>query len=233
MPTSVEGARIACLDFNLNKFRMKMGVQVLVDDPKNLEKIRQRELDILKERIQMILDAGANVILTTGGIDDVANKYLVENQVLGLRRVSKSDIRKIAKCSGATLMTTLSNMDGNETFESSFLGSAKRVYEQAVGDNDFIFFEGMKKANACSIILRGPNELMLDEVERSLHDSLCVLKRTLECGYVVAGGGACEIAVQIYLEDFAKTLASKEQIAIAEFCEALSIIPKTLATNAA
>jgi len=77
----------------------------------------------------MILDAGANVILTTGGIDDVANKYLVENNVLGLRRVSKSDIRKIAKCSGATLMTTLSNMEGNETFDSSFLGSARKVFE--------------------------------------------------------------------------------------------------------
>jgi T-complex protein 1 subunit alpha len=77
----------------------------------------------------MILDAGANVILTTGGIDDVANKYLVENNVLGLRRVSKSDIRKIAKCSGATLMTTLSNMEGNETFDSSYLGSARKVFE--------------------------------------------------------------------------------------------------------
>jgi T-complex protein 1 subunit alpha len=77
----------------------------------------------------MILDSGANVILTTGGIDDVANKYLVENNVLGLRRVSKSDIRKIAKCSGATLMTTLSNMEGNETFDSSYLGSAKKVFE--------------------------------------------------------------------------------------------------------
>jgi T-complex protein 1 subunit alpha len=53
----------------------------------------------------------------------------------------------------------------------------------------------MKSAKACSIILRGPNEMMLEEVERSLHDSLCVLKRTLECGYVVAGGGACEIAL--------------------------------------
>lgn len=51
MPTTIENAKIACLDFNLNKFRMKVGVQVLVDDPKNLEKIRQRELDILKERI--------------------------------------------------------------------------------------------------------------------------------------------------------------------------------------
>jgi T-complex protein 1 subunit alpha len=77
----------------------------------------------------MIINAGANVILTTGGIDDVANKYLVENNVLGLRRVSKSDIRKIAKCSGATLMTTLSNMEGNETFDSSYLGSARKVFE--------------------------------------------------------------------------------------------------------
>ena len=77
----------------------------------------------------MIINAGANVILTTGGIDDVANKYLVENNVLGLRRVSKSDIRKIAKCSGATLMTTLSNMEGTETFDSSCLGSARKVFE--------------------------------------------------------------------------------------------------------
>jgi len=77
----------------------------------------------------MIIDAGANVILTTGGIDDVGNKYLVENKIMGLRRVSKSDIRKIAKCSGATLVTTLSNWEGNETFESSLLGSAKKVYE--------------------------------------------------------------------------------------------------------
>lgn len=74
---------------------------MLVDDPKNLEKIRQRELDILKERVEMIIAAGANVILTTGGIDDVANKYLVEAKILGLRRVSKGDIRKIARCSGA------------------------------------------------------------------------------------------------------------------------------------
>ena len=151
----------------------------------------------------MIIAAGANVILTTGGIDDVANKYLVENNIMGLRRVSKSDIRKVAKASGATLITTLSNMEGNETFEKSSLGEAKWVYEKAVGDNDFIFFEQMKSAKACTLIIRGPNEIMLEEIERSIHDSLCVLKRTLECGRVVAGGGAVEVALNIYLEDFA------------------------------
>lgn len=73
-----------------------------------------------------------------------------------------------------------------------------------------IFFEQMRNLKAVTILLRGGNEMMLEEVERSLHDSLCVLKRTLECGYVVAGGGAVEIALGIYLEDFSKTLASKE-----------------------
>lgn len=91
----------------------------------------------------------------------------------------------------------------------------------------------MKNAKACTILLRGANEFQLEEIERSIHDSLCVIKRTLESGFVVAGGGACEIALGIYLDDFAKTLGSKEQIAIAEFCESLSIIPKILSTNAA
>jgi T-complex protein 1 subunit alpha len=75
--------------------------------------------------------------------------------------------------------------------------------------------------------------MMCDEVERSLHDSLCVIKRTLESGFVVAGGGACEIALGIKLEDMARTLASKEQTAIAEYADALAIIPKVLANNAA
>lgn len=64
-----------------------MGIQVLVDDPKNLEKIRQQECNVLKSRIKKILDAGANVILTRMGIDDLASKYLVEAGCIGLRRV--------------------------------------------------------------------------------------------------------------------------------------------------
>lgn len=102
-----------------------------------------------------------------------------------------------------------------------------------MGDNDFIFFKGCKKSSACSVIVRGANEYMLDEVERSLHDSICVAKRTLESGRVVAGGGAVEVALSVYLESIAPTYDCKEQIAIHEFSEALTIIPKILATNAA
>ena len=47
---------------------------------------------------------------------------------------------------------------------------------------------------------------MLDEMERSVHDSLCAVKRTLESNAVVPGGGAVETALSIYLENFATTL---------------------------
>jgi len=85
------------------------------------------------------------VIITTKAIDDFAQKYLVESGCIGLRRVEKHDMRKIAKGSGATVVTTLSTSEGEELFDPSNLGECEEVYETAVGDNDFIFFKGFKK----------------------------------------------------------------------------------------
>lgn len=234
MKVRIDGVKIACMDMNLNKFRLAMGTSVQVDDPKNLEKLRQRECDILKERISKIIDAGANVIITTKALDDFGSKYLVERGCIGLRRVDKADVRRIAKMCGATVVTTLAQPDGTESFDKSLLGDAEAVYEEAVGDNDCIFIKSLPDNNSsCSILVRGANEYMLDEVDRSLHDSLCVVKRTIESGSIVAGGGAVEVALNIYLENFASKLSSKEQIAVAEFAEALLIIPKVLSGNAA
>ena len=82
-------------------------------------------------------------------------------------------------------------------------------------------------------MIRGANDYMLDEVDRSLHDALCIVKRALESEKVVAGGGAVEAALSVYLEMLATTLGSREQLAIAEFAEALLVIPKVLSVNAA
>jgi len=87
---------------------------------------------------------------------------------------------------------------------------------------------------ACAtLLLRGANDFMLDEMERSVHDALCVVKRVLESGSVVPGGGAVEAALSVYLEALATGVGAREQVAIAEFAEALLVIPKTLAVNAA
>lgn len=235
MPKHVSNAKIACLDMNLQKARMAMGVQILVTDPAELEKIRERESGITRERIQKILDTGANVILTSKGIDDMCLKYFVEAGAIACRRVPKEDLRRIARMTGATIVSTLADEEGNESYSADSLGCAAEVYEDTISDNDVILIKAQASADAkaATVLIRGANDYLLDEVDRSLHDAFCIVKRVLESGKIVPGGGAVESALNVHLESFATTLDSREQMAIAEFADALLVIPKTLAVNAA
>uniref|UniRef100_A0A673M304 T-complex protein 1 subunit alpha n=1 Tax=Sinocyclocheilus rhinocerous TaxID=307959 RepID=A0A673M304_9TELE len=233
MVKRVSNAKIACLDFSLQKTKMKLGVQVLISDPEKLDQIRQRESDITKERIQKILASGANVILTTGGIDDMCLKYFVDVGAMAVRRVLKRDLKRIAKATGATVCSSLSNLEGEETFEVAMLGQAEEVVQDRVCDDELILIKNTKVRTSASLVLRGANDFMCDEMERSLHDALCVVKRVLESKSVVPGGGAVEAALSIYLENYATSMGSREQLAIAEFARSLLVIPKTLAVNAA
>lgn len=233
MKTHIKNAKIALLDINLVKQRMHLGVHITIDDPDQLEKIRARESEIVLERVRKILATGANVILTTKGIDDLCLKEFVEAGAMAVRRCRKEDLRRIAKATGGQLVSSLSNLEGEETFEASSLGTADTVSQERISDDELIIIKGTKTVSSSSIVLRGANDYLLDEMERALHDSLCVIKRTLESGSVVPGGGAVESALSIYLDNFATTLGSREQLAIAEFAQALLVIPKTLAVNAA
>ncbi|XP_014246809.1 T-complex protein 1 subunit alpha [Cimex lectularius] len=233
MVDRVENAKVACLDFSLQKTKMKLGVEVLVTDVEQLEGIRDRESDITRDRILKILDAGANVVLLSGGIDDTYLKLFIERGAMAVRRVKKQDLKRIAKATGASFLTSLTNMEGEESFEASSLGEAAEVKQERICDDELILLKGPKAHTASSIILRGPNDFYLDEIERSVHDAICVVKRVLESKTVVTGGGAVEAALSIYLENFATSLSSREQLAIAEYAKSLLVIPKTLAVNAA
>jgi len=297
MPTRVSPARVACLDFNLQKARLHLGVQVLVSDPAELAAIRSRESDIARERVQAILDAGANVVLTSKGIDDLCLKYFVEAGAVAVRRVPKDDLRRVARATGATLVTSLADEEGGEAFDAAALGTAIEVVEESIAGDDVLVVRGgggvlptgdkgaaaAAAANGngapaapvpapatpapvgdaasadvpaaattsppsstafpaasvpvpsggATILLRGANDFLLDEMERSVHDALCAVRRVLESGSVVPGGGAAEAAVSVALEGYAATLGSREQLAIAEFADAVLSIPKALAVNAA
>ncbi|KAF2217243.1 hypothetical protein CERZMDRAFT_55804 [Cercospora zeae-maydis SCOH1-5] len=234
MKTRITDAKIAVLDMNLQKERMKMGVNVVIDDPAQLEKIRERESSLVVERVEMILKAGANVIFTTKGIDDLCLKHFVEKGAMAVRRCKKEDLRRIEKATGATMISTLADINtGDEVFDPKSLGEAKEVVQERISDDECILVKGPKVHTAASIILRGPNEYSLDEMERSVHDSLSAVKRTLESGRIVPGGGAVETALHIYLEEWATSVGSREQLAIGAFAASLLVIPTTLAVNAA
>ena len=210
-----------------------MGVDVVVKDIKEIEKINKREADITKERIDKLLKAGANVFVTTKAIDDLCAKYLVEAGAMGLRRVPKKDLQRLARATGGKILVNLADLDGDETVSPDDLGECKSCSEEQVGDNRMVYFKSCAGTGAATVILRGANEFMLDEIDRSMHDSLMVVKRTMESRKVVAGGGAVESACSIHLDHFATTLGTREQLAVQEFSEALLVIPKTLAVNAA
>jgi T-complex protein 1 subunit alpha len=234
MKTRITDAKIAILDMNLQKERMKMGVNVVIDDPSQLEKIRERESTLVTERVEMILKSGANVIFTTKGIDDLCLKHFIEKGAMAVRRCKKEDLRRIEKATGATMISSLADINtGDEVFDPKALGHAEEVVQERISDDECILVKGPKVHTAASIILRGPNEYSLDEMERSVHDSLSAVKRTLESGRIVPGGGAVETALHIYLEEWATSVGSREQLAIGAFASALLVVPTTLAVNAA
>jgi len=193
--------------------------------------MRAREYDIIRERIELLIKAGANVILTTKGIDDAAIKYFVTANCIAVRRVDRKKMKRIAKLTGGKFLVSLADEEGGESVPPGALGTADIVEEMTVGDRDILFIKGCSSTKAQTIVLRGVNWYMLEELERSIHDSLCVIKRVLESGRVVPGGGAVEAALSVYLEHIAEQMSSREQLAIAEFAAALLVIPKTLAIN--
>jgi T-complex protein 1 subunit alpha len=242
--------KIAMLDMNLQRHRMAMGISIQVKDPAEVENIKRREMDITKEKIGKILATGAKVILTTKGIDDLCLKYFVEAGALCARRCNKDDLRRLAKATGGQVVVTMADMEGDESFDVTNLGTCQSVREVRIGDGEMLHFYNCQKnsntasngengeesaaVGASTIVLRGANEYMLDEMDRALHDALCVVKRMLESNSLVPGGGAVEAALSVYLEDYADTtLDTREQLALYEFAAALLVIPKTLAVNAA
>lgn len=233
MPTVVKNAKIALLDIDLRKQRLAMGVQVLINDPTKMENIREKEADITRDRINKLLDAGANVIFTTKGIDDMALKCFVDRKVMAVRRCTKSDLLAIASATGGRLILSLADEDGNETVDPTAFGTADEVSETKVGYGELIYIKGTPLKRAQSIILRGANDYMLDEIDRSLHDAMCAVKRCLESKKIVPGGGCVEGALSVYMETIADEMSSREQLAVSCFAQALLTIPKTLAVNSA
>lgn len=231
MPTRVSPARVACLDVDLRRTKMKAGVHVQVTDATELAVAQDKELDITRDRVRAILASGANVVVTTKGIDDAALKYFVAAGAIALRRVPLADVKRVAKATGAVLQGSLADLSSAESLDASALGSAEEASERRIRDDTITLLRGCRSTATCSVLLRGPNAAMCDEAARAFHDATCVVKRALESGTVVPGGGAVEAALSVYLDTFATMLGSREQLAIAAFAESLLVIPKTLAVN--
>ena len=226
MPKRIESAKIALIDCALEVEKTEMDAEIRIRDPTQMKAFLDEESRMLKEMTNKILDAGANVVLCQRGIDDVVQYFLTKGGALAVRRIKSSDMEKLAKATGASLVTNLDDLT------SSDLGEAKLVEERKIGDDKMVFIEDCKNPKAVSILIRAGLERLIDEVERALNDALSVMVDIVKNNKIVAGGGAIEAELSKRIRKYASTIGGREQLAIEAFADALEIIPITLADNA-
>ncbi len=226
MPRKIEDAKIALINEALEVKETETDAEIRITSPDQLQAFLEQEERMIREMVDKIVATGANVVFCQKGIDDLAQHYLAKDGILAVRRVKKSDMEKLAKATGAKIVTNVRDLTSED------LGYAELVEERKVAGENMVFVEGCKNPKAVTILIRGGTEHVVYEIERALEDAIKVAKDIVEDGKIVAGGGASEIELAIKLEEYAKKVGGKEQLAIESFADALKVIPKTLAENA-
>ncbi|MEM4145046.1 MAG: thermosome subunit beta [Candidatus Nitrosocaldus sp.] len=226
MPKRVEKAKIALINAPLEIEKTEFDAKIRINSPEQMKLFLEEENRMLKSMVDKIVATGANVVICQKGIDDMAQHYLAKAGVLAVRRVKESDMYKLAKATGARVVTNI------EELTSSDLGYADLVEERKVETDKWVFIEGCKDPRAVTILIRGGSQRVVDEADRSIHDAIMVVKDVVENPAIVAGGGSIEAYIAKELRSWANTLSGREQLAAIKFAEALEVIPLTLAENA-
>ena len=226
MPKQVRNAKVALLDVALEIKNPETDTKIQISDPNQLQAFIDQEERIIRDMVDRVVKSGANVIICQKGIDDLAQHFLAKQGIYAVRRVKKSDLEKLARATGAKLVSSLRDLSKDD------LGYAGLVEEIKIGDEEMTFIRECKNPKAVTLLVRGGTKHVVDEVERAVKDALGDIVASLKVGKVVAGGGATEVEVARELRKFANKMSGREQLAILAFADAFEIIPRTLAENA-
>jgi archaeal chaperonin len=226
MPRKINNAKIALIDTAFEVKTSETDAKIQITDPNQLQAFVEQEEKILKEMVSQVTNTGATVVMCQKGIDDIAQYYLAKAGIIAIRRVKKSDMKKLAKATGAKIVNKISELNNTD------LGEAGLVEEKKIGDEETIFVTQCKNPKSVTILVKGGTQHVVDEIERAMIDALSSLVVTLEVGKVVAGAGAIEMELSRQLRQFSKTFSGREQFAIEAFSNAIEVVPRTLAENA-
>src|SRR3989338_7819845 len=225
MPKRVEGAKIVLLDCALEVKETETNAEIRITDPNQLQAFIEQESRMLKDMVKKVVDSGCNVVFCQKGIDDLAQHYLAKQHIAAARRVKKSDIEKLARATGANIVSSIDELTKED------VGHAGLVEEQKIAGEEMIFIRDCKDPKAVSILVRGGTEHVVDEAQRAMDDAVFGVISAVEVGKLVAGGGSVEIELARKLREYSDTVGGREQLAINAFAEAIEIIPRTLAES--
>ncbi|MEK6959651.1 MAG: thermosome subunit beta [Nanoarchaeota archaeon] len=226
MPRQVKNAKIALVDAAIEVKDTEIDAKISITDPSQLQAFLDQEEKMIRDKVEKVLASGANVMFCQKGVDDIAQYYFAQKGVYVARRVSKDDMEKLSRATGATLITSLKDLSPKD------LGNAGLVEEVKVGDESMTFVRECKNPKSVTILVRGGTAHVADEIKRVMQDALGALAATLQTGMAVAGGGAVEMELSKQIKEYANSLSGKEQLAVIAFANSLEVIPRTLAESA-
>jgi len=229
-PKKFTNPKILLLNIELELKSEKSTAEIRIKDPDQYQSIVDAEWEIINNKLDAISKSGAQVVLSKLAIGDLATQYFADRDIFCAGRVDSEDCSRVSNATGAKMQTTVSDL--NEKSKDLLLGTCEVFEEKQVGNERFNIFSGCPKAKTATIVIRGGAEQFIAETERSLHDAIMIVKRTIQNSSIVAGGGAVEMRISKYLREYSREIKGKQQFIINEYAKALEIIPKQLSENA-
>ncbi|EGG16570.1 chaperonin containing TCP1 eta subunit [Cavenderia fasciculata] len=225
-PKHIVNPKILCLNHELELKAEKDNAEIRISDPSKYQALVNAEWKLFFDKLEAIHASGANVILSRLAIGDLATQYFADKKMFCAGRVPEDDLRRVCRATGAAIQTTVSNII------PEIIGHCGLFEEKQVGSSRYNLFTGATKTQTATIILRGGGDQFIDEAERSLHDSIMIVRRARKHSSVVAGGGSTEMELSKYLRDYSLGIEGKQQLLIGSYAKALEVIPRQISDNA-
>ncbi|CAI4314859.1 CPA_1a_G0007430.mRNA.1.CDS.1 [Saccharomyces cerevisiae] len=233
-PTRKEKAKIGLIQFQISPPKPDTENNIIVNDYRQMDKILKEERAYLLNICKKIKKAKCNVLLIQKSIlrdavNDLALHFLSKLNIMVIKDIEREEIEFLSKGLGCKPIADI------ELFTEDRLGSADLVEEIDSDGSKIVRVTGIRNNNArptVSVVIRGANNMIIDETERSLHDALCVIRCLMKERGLIAGGGAPEIEISRRLSKEARSMEGVQAFIWQEFASALEVIPTTLAENA-
>lgn len=225
-PTRVENAKILIANTAMDNDKVKIyGSRVRVDSLKRVAEIESAEKEKMIEKCDRIIAHGCNVFVNRQLIYNRPEQHFTSKGIVAIEHADFEGVERLALVTGGEIVSTFDDPKNVK------LGTADLVEQAMIGEDTVIRFVGCSANEACTVVLRGANQQLLDEAERSLHDALSVLSQTIGETRTVLGGGCAETLMAHAVDETAMKTSGKKALAVEAFARALRALPGIIASN--
>merc|ERR1719326_572452 len=227
MPKVVKDVKMAILTCPFEPPKPKTKHKLDIRSAEDYKKLYEHEQKYFRDQIKYIKDTGANLAICQWGFDDEANHLLYQQKLPAVRWVGGVELELIAIATGGRIVPRF------EELKPDKLGKAGTVKELTFGTlkEQMLVIEDCLSSKAVTVLVRGGNQMVVDEAKRCLHDANCCVRNLIRDPRVVPGGGASEMAASLAIQEAADKEVTIEQYSMRAFASALEVIPMALAEN--